>query len=107
MAPPSPSLSRRASRPLPSPLSVIGVSRSYHRRNAAPREDLPREGNIGLRAFAFAIELYGGSAEARGRGEPHVAWNHGLVHLLADMLLQLRRHLLRGRIARVVYGSKQ
>src|SRR5258706_695638 len=66
MAPPSPSLSRRASRPLPSPLSFIGVSRSYRLRNAAPREDLPRQGDIGLRAFAFAIELYGGRTLAGG-----------------------------------------
>src|SRR5882757_9755733 len=105
--PPSPSLSSRASRPLPSPLSFIGVSRSYRLRNAAPREDLPRQGDIGLRALAFAIELYGGSAEARGLGEPHVARNHGLVHLLAEMLLQLRRHLLRERITGVVHGSEQ
>jgi len=60
-----------------------------------------------LRAFAFAIELHSGSAEARRLGEPYVAWNHGLVHLFAEVLLQLRRHLLRERIARIVHGSKQ
>src|SRR5258706_16401970 len=101
MGPPSPSLSRRASRPLPSPWSFTGACPSYCRRDAAAQEDLPRQGDIGLRAFAFAIELHGGSAEARGLGEPYVARNHGLVHLLAEVLLQLRRHLLRQRIARV------
>src|SRR6266853_4107319 len=105
--PPSPSLSRSASRPLPSPLSFTGVSRSCCRRNAVPRKNLARQGDIGLRAFAFAIELHGGSAEARRLGEPYVARNHGLVHLLAEVLLQLRGHLLRECIARVVHGSKQ
>src|SRR5258706_14920929 len=75
MAPPSPSLSRRASRPLPSPLSFIGVSRSYHRRNSAPREDLPRQGDIGLRAFAFAIELYGGRGRALGLRQARPGWD--------------------------------
>src|SRR5258708_21564626 len=107
MGPPSPSLSRRASRPLPSPLSFTGACPSYCRRDAAAQEDLPRQGDIGLRAFAFAIELHSGSAEARRLGEPYVARNHGLVHLLAEVLLQLRRHLLRQRIARVVHGSEQ
>src|SRR5260221_10796084 len=60
MGPPSPSLSRRASRPLPSPLSFTGACSSYCRRDAAAQEDLPRQGDIGLRAFAFAIELHGG-----------------------------------------------
>ena len=60
-----------------------------------------------MRAFAFAIELHGGRTEARRLGEPYVARNHGLVHLLAEVLLQLRRHLLRERIARIVHGSKQ
>src|SRR6266852_9311012 len=101
MGPPSPSLSRRASRPLPSPLSFTGVSRSCCRRDAVPQENLARQGDIGLRAFAFAIELDGGSAKARRLGEPHVARNHGLVDLLAEVLLQLRRHLLRECIARV------
>src|SRR5712691_9549137 len=105
--PASPSLSSRASRPLPSPLSFTGVSRSCSRRDAVPREDLARQGDVRLRAFAFAIEVHGGSAEARRLGEPYVAWNHGLVHLLAEVLLQLRRHLLRERIARIVHGSKQ
>src|SRR5258706_12095296 len=107
MGPPSPSLSRRASRPLPSPLSFTGACPSYCRGDPVAREDLPRQGDIGLRAFAFAIELHGGSAEARGLGEPYVARNHGLVHLLAEVFLQLRRHLLRQRIARVVHGSEQ
>src|SRR3989454_7056486 len=105
--PPSPSLSRRASRPLPSPLSFTGVPRSCCRRNAVPGEDLARQGDIRLRAFAFAVELHGGRAEARRLGEPYVARNHGFVHLLAEVLLQLRRHLLRERIARGVHRSKQ
>src|SRR5258708_39610795 len=104
---PSPSLSRRASRPLPSPLSFIGISRSCCRRDAVPGEDLAREGDVRLRAFAFAIELHCGRAEARRLGEPYVARNHGLVHLLAEVFLQLRRHLLRERIARIVHGSKE
>src|SRR5258708_17267266 len=61
MGPPSPSLSRRASRPLPSPLSFTGACPSYCRRDAAAQEDLPRQGDIGLRAFAFAIELHRGA----------------------------------------------
>src|SRR6266496_2517944 len=89
--PPSPSLSRRASRPLPSPLSFTGISRSCCCRDAVPGEDLTRQGDIGLRAFAFAIERHGGRAEARRLGEPYVARNHGLVHFLAEVLLQLRR----------------
>src|SRR6266849_3270990 len=106
--PASPSLSRRASRPLPSPLSFSGISRSGRGyRDAVPREYLARQGDIRLRAFAFAIELYGGRAEARRLGESYVARNHGLVHLLAEMLLQLRRHLLRERIAWIVHRSKQ
>src|SRR5258706_16381243 len=107
MGPPSPSLSRRASRPLPSPLSFTGACPSYCRRDAAAQEDLPRQGDIGLRAFAFAIELHGGGAEAPGLGEPDVARDHGLVHLLSEVLLHLRRHLLRQRIARGVHGSEQ
>src|SRR3989442_14742481 len=105
--PPSPSLSRRASRPLPSPLSFPGISRSCCRRDAVPGEDLARQGDVRLRALALAIELHGGRAEARRLGEPYVAGKHGLVHLLAEALLQLRRHLLRQRIARVVHRSKQ
>src|SRR5213079_414720 len=105
--PASPSRSSKASRPLPSPLSFTGVSRSYRRRDAVPRKDLARQSDVRLRAFAFAIEVHGGSAEARRLGEAYVAWNHGFVHLLAEVLLQLRRHLLRERIARIVHGSKQ
>src|SRR5256885_16751224 len=105
--PASPSLSRRASRPLPSPLSFTGSPRSGHRSDPVPRKDLAREGNVRLRAFAFPIEIHGRSAEARRFGEPYIAGNHGLVHLLAEVLLQLRRHLLRERIARIVHGSKQ
>src|SRR5438309_3825951 len=105
--PPSPSLSRRASRPLPSPLSFTGISRSCCRRDAVPGEDLARQGDVRLRALALAVELYGGRAEARRLGEPYIARNHGLVHLLAEVLLQLRRHLLRKRIARIVHCSKQ
>src|SRR6267154_965788 len=105
--PVSPSLSSRASRPLPSPLSFTGVSRSCRRSDTVPRKDLAREGDVRLRAFALAIEVDSGSAKARRFGEPYVAWNHGLVHLLAEVLLQLRRHLLRERIARIVHGTKQ
>src|SRR5712691_12434625 len=107
MGAPSPSLSRRASSPLPSPLSFTGVSRSCRRCNAVSQENLARQGDVRLRAFAFAIELHGGSAEARRLGESHVARDHGLVHLLAEVFLQLRRHLLRERIARNVHSSKQ
>src|SRR2546430_2784600 len=105
--PASPSRSSKASRPLPSPLSFTGVSRSYRRSDAVPRKDLARQSDVRLRAFAFAIEVHGGSAEARRLGEAYVAWNHGFVHLLAEVLLQLGRHLLRERIARIVHGSKQ
>src|SRR5258706_3537039 len=107
MGPPSPSLSRSASRPLPSPLSFTGVSRSCCRRNAVPRENLARQGDIGLRAFAFAIELHGGSAAARRLREPHVARDHRLLQLLVEVLLQLRGHLLRECISRGVHGSKK
>src|SRR5216117_65988 len=105
--PPSPSLSRRASRPLPSPLSFTGVSRSCCRRDAVTQENLACKGDVRLRALAFAVELHGGSAEAWRLGEPYVARDHGLVHLLAEMLLQLRRHLLCERVTRIVHGSKQ
>src|SRR5437879_7146970 len=105
--PASPSRSSKASRPLPSPLSFTGVSRSYRRSDAVPRKDLARQGDVRLRAFAFAVEVHGGSAEARRLGEAYVAWNHGFVHLLAEVLLQLGRYLLRERIARIVHGSKQ
>src|SRR5439155_1340837 len=83
-----------------------GTSRSCCRRDAVPGEDLARQGDVRLRALALAVELHGGRAEARRLGEPYVARNHGLVHLLAEVLLQLRRHLLRERIARVVHRSK-
>src|SRR3989442_663002 len=105
--PPSPAVSRRASRPLPSPWSFTGISRSCCRRDAVPGKDLARQGDVRLRPLALAVELHGGRAEARRLGEPYVARNHGLVHLLAEVLLQLRRHLLRERIARVVHRSKQ
>src|SRR2546429_1606914 len=105
--PASPSLSSRASRPLPSPLSFTGVSRSYRRSDAVPRKDLARQGDVRLRAFAFAIEVHGGSAEARRLGEADGAWNHGFLHPLAQVLLPLGRYLLLERIARDVYGRKQ
>src|SRR5256885_11704955 len=101
----SPSLSSSASRPLPSPLSFTGAPRSCHRSDPVPRKDFAREGDVRLRAFAFPIEVHSRSAEARRFGEPHVARNHGLVHLLAEVLLHLGGHLLRERIARIVYGS--
>src|SRR5258706_12034991 len=100
MGPPSPSLSRRASRPLPSPLSFTGACPSYCRRDAAAQEDLPRQGDIGLRAFAFAIELHGGSAQAPGPREPYVPRNHRLVHPLSEVVLQLRPPPLPPRISR-------
>src|SRR2546423_627859 len=96
-----------ASSPLPSPLCSSAIPSQCRRRDAVPRKDLARQGDVCLRAFAFAIEVHGGSAEARRVGEAYVAWNHGFVHLLAEVLLQLGRHLLRERIARIVHGSKQ
>src|SRR5205814_30 len=51
--PASPSRSSKASRPLPSPLSFTGVSRSYRRRDAVPRKDLARQSDVRLRAFAL------------------------------------------------------
>src|SRR5260221_14698126 len=92
MGPPSPSLSRRASRPLPSPLSFTGACPSYCRGDPVAREDLPRQGDIGLRAFAFAIELHGGGAAARGLWRPYVRRDHGPVPLLAQGFLQLPPH---------------
>src|SRR5258708_39592025 len=91
MGPPSPSLSRRASRPLPSPLSFTGACPSYCRGDPVAREDLPRQGDIGLRAFAFAIELHGGGPRARCLGWPHAAPKNRPVHTLARTVLQLRR----------------
>src|SRR2546430_9598646 len=105
--PASPSRSSKASRPLPSPLSFTGVPRSYRRSDAVPRKDLARQSDVRLRAFAFAIEVHGGSAETRRLGEADVAWNHGFVHLLSAVLLQLGRHLLPERIPRIVHGSKK
>src|SRR6266852_6333759 len=84
-----------------------GTSRASAGISARPAIFAARQGDIRLRAFAFAVELHGGRAEARRLGEPYVARNHGFVHLLAEVLLQLRRHLLRERIARIVHGSKQ
>src|SRR5204862_7219650 len=105
--PASPSRSSKASRPLPSPLSFTGVSRSYRRRDAVPRKDLARQSDVRLRAFAFAIEVHGGSAGTRRLGDPYVAGNHGLVDLLDEVLLQLCRHLLPERSARIVHGLRQ
>src|SRR5437879_1290808 len=97
--PPSPSLSRRASRPLPSPLSFTGISRSCCRRDAVPGEDLARQGDVSLRALAFAVELHGGRAEARRLGEPYVARDHGLVDLLAEVLEVDQLSLRAGEVA--------
>src|SRR5258706_12612306 len=94
MGPPSPSLSRRASRPLPSPLSFTGACPSYCRGDPAAREDLPRQGDIGLRAFAFAIELHGGGPEFSGPCEPHLGREPGLVPPLSERFLEPVRHLL-------------
>src|SRR5260221_3024200 len=105
MGPPSPSLSRRASRPLPSPLSFTGACPSYCRGDPVAREDLPRQGDIGLRAFAFAIELHGGSAEAPGPSQPYGARNNRVVHLLAQRFLPLPPPPLRPPIAPAVQRS--
>src|SRR2546426_12732249 len=96
--PPSPSLSRRASRPLPSPLSFTGISRSCCRRDAVPGKDLARQGDVRLRALALAVELHGGRAGARRLGGPYVGGDHGLVQLLGGVVLQFRPRLLAERI---------
>src|SRR5260221_10519280 len=98
MGPPSPSLSRSASRPLPSPLSFTGVSRSCCRRNAVPRENLARQGDIGLRAFAFAIEFHGGGGRApRPRG-PVGGRKHRGFHFFSPRRPPIRRHPLRAGV---------
>src|SRR2546423_10723692 len=103
--PASPSRSSKASRPLPSPLSFTGVSRSYRRSDAVPRKDLARQGDVRLRAFAFAIEVHGGSARGRRLGDAYGAWDHGFLHPLSAVLLQLGRPLLRQRLSWIVHGS--
>src|SRR2546423_14179631 len=85
--PASPSRSSKASRPLPSPLSFTGVSRSYRRSDAVPRKDLARQSDVRLRAFAFAIEVHGGRAAARGLRGGDGGWDHGFVHLLVHAVL--------------------
>src|SRR3989442_5044590 len=90
--PPSPSLSRRASRPLPSPLSFTGISRSCCRRDAVPGKDLARQGDVRLRALALAVELHGGRAEAPRLREAYVSRDHRLLHPLSPLLPPIRRH---------------
>src|SRR5574340_1144549 len=44
---------------------------------------------------------------ARRLGQTHIARNHRVVHLVAEMLLDLVRHLLRQCAARVVHHAQQ
>src|SRR3972149_3277787 len=66
-----------------------------------------RSSEIGLRALASRIELDRWLAVARRLGEADVARNDGLVHLRAEMLLQIVRDLLGERVARVEHRPHQ
>jgi len=95
----SESRSRSASSPLPNPFSFTAPPLQV-RCARGSRDEL----DVGLRALAFTIEGHRRRTVARRFREPHVARNHRGVHLVAEVLLQLGRHLLCERVAGVIHG---
>ena len=70
-------------------------------------ENFVGEREVGLRALRGRVPQHRGHAVARRLGEPHVARHQRAVHLVAEVRLELLRHLLRERVARVVHRAQQ
>jgi hypothetical protein len=72
-----------------------------------PAQHLAGERQVRERALRLRLELERRHA-VRGRlGEPHVARDHRAEQLVAEVLLELGRDVLRERVARVVHRAQQ
>ena len=76
-------------------------------RQLVAANHLAGERQIGESAARLLVVKQRGLAETRRLGQAHIARNHGAKHLVAEMLDQLRRHLVREIVARVEHGAQQ
>ena len=74
---------------------------------SALAEHFARERKISQRALRLTVEVEHRKAVAWRFSEADISGNNGTVDLVAKVLLQLIRHLLREHIARVVHGTQQ
>ena len=105
--------SSRAESPRPSPLRCSAISRSPPARHAGSSVRRARSRptssrgqlEIGLAAGALQVVDQRRLAERRRLGDPHIARDHGLVDLVAEMLAHVLGHLLGQAVAPVVHGQ--
>src|SRR5512138_4004647 len=70
-------------------------------------ENFGGERQIGLRTLGRCIPQHRRHAVARRLGKAHVARHKGAIDLVAEVLLELLRHVLRERVPRVVHRAQQ
>src|SRR5258708_4591640 len=71
------------------------------------RKNFVSKPQIGLRSLRACIQQHCRYPVARGFRQPHIPRYHRAVNLVAEMLLQLLRDLLRERVSRVVHSAQQ
>ena len=81
--------------------AFCGVAR-FH-----PAQHFAGEREIRVRALRLRLELERRDAVRRRLGEAHVARNDRAIELVAEMLLELGRDVLRERVARIVHRAQQ
>src|SRR3981081_2164549 len=97
-----------ASSPRPSPFNLAmqcPLGGGDHILVPSPRFHRQRE--IRQCTFGSLVELQRGDTVAGRFGESNVAWDHRAIELFAEVLLQIRGHVERKRVARVVHGTQQ
>ena len=98
-----------AFRPASSMRDSSAWSSASSARHAAadPLHHLARELDEGLRALRCRVEHHAGLAVAGRFGQAHVARDHGVEHLVAEVRLELLADLLLQRDARVEHHPQQ
>src|SRR5580698_4157769 len=80
---------------------------SFHSQRADALHHFRAELDISLRTTRRAVEYHARQAVTRRLGEPYIARNDDIEELVAEMLLELLRHLLLQRDARVEHDPQQ
>src|SRR5438034_5523347 len=101
-----------ASSPRPSPLS-LAIGDTYRTcgcrraRRFVAAEHLAGKREIRLRPLRGLVEMQRRNAVARRFGETDIARDYRTVEFVAEVLLQIGRHVERERVARIVHRAQQ
>ena len=76
-------------------------------RHLVATDHFSGERQVGQRAARILVVQQHRLAETRRLGQAHVARDHRAEHLFAEVLDELRRHLVGEVVARVVHGAQQ